>query len=220
MAHVVLGLLSLESIMPVQDALKDALKDDLGPLAVLYKVADTALSAAETFLPLAFIGDVVEIVNWREPFMVAIFLFHAMVLAAVFRTRKNALFQCCLFVVLSALIFSSRTLNSVGKRNWRVFASQDYFDTHGLFISIFFSGPLLVVENIIFVSIHRQCLNKASWIDPAVARTLTAECVWFALRCYVNFQINYFTRSFRPLPRPVHSNGRSQRVTRTSDKNR
>jgi hypothetical protein len=42
---------------------------------------------------------------------------------------------------------------------WRSFASQNYFDPHGLFLSVLWSGPLLIIATIILVGVCSYPFN-------------------------------------------------------------
>ncbi|RRT50079.1 hypothetical protein B296_00044128, partial [Ensete ventricosum] len=55
--------------------------------------------------------------------------------------------------VLSGVYFAE-WINSFLGKNWKSFSSQNYFDPHGLFISVLWSGPLLVLTILIVVSCH------------------------------------------------------------------
>lgn len=46
---------------------------------------------------------------------------------------------------LGFLILLAQPLNEYLRSNWKAVVSQNYFDENGLFFSIFWSGPLLVV---------------------------------------------------------------------------
>lgn len=49
-------------------------------------------------------------------------------------------------------VYLAERLNSILADNWKSFASQNYFDPHGLFLSVLWSGPLLLVAIVILVS--------------------------------------------------------------------
>ena len=49
-------------------------------------------------------------------------------------------------------VFLAETINKFLGSNWKQFAGQNYFDTRGLFLSVLWSGPLLVIAIIILVS--------------------------------------------------------------------
>jgi hypothetical protein len=49
-------------------------------------------------------------------------------------------------------VFLAEKLNAFLGQNWKSFSSQNYFDPQGLFISVMWSGPLLVITILILVS--------------------------------------------------------------------
>lgn len=44
-----------------------------------------------------------------------------------------------------SLIYLGERLNNIGRRHWENFATQNYFDEHGVFFSALVSGPLLLL---------------------------------------------------------------------------
>ncbi|KAI6681191.1 hypothetical protein NL676_035072 [Syzygium grande] len=48
-------------------------------------------------------------------------------------------------------VYLAERLNKFLGDNWKSFATQNYFDPHGLFLSTLWSGPLLVVAIVILV---------------------------------------------------------------------
>lgn len=65
--------------------------------------------------------------------------------------RFPSLFFFHLLVAVSGVCFAE-TINSILAKRWKSFAGQNYFDTHGLFISALWSGPLLFITAVILVS--------------------------------------------------------------------
>ena len=57
---------------------------------------------------------------------------------------------CCHVV---AGVYLAERINRVMGDCWRSFASQNYFDPHGLFLSVVWSGPLLIIATIILVGV-------------------------------------------------------------------
>lgn len=55
--------------------------------------------------------------------------------------------------IVSAVYLAERINRFLGVR-WKMFARQNYFDSHGLFISTLWSGPLLIILMIIVVSTY------------------------------------------------------------------
>ncbi|XP_058218579.1 uncharacterized protein LOC131329469 [Rhododendron vialii] len=91
-------------------------------------------------------------IDWTEPWLMCLMLFHFVLLLIVIMSRKNINFQMCLFLLALAGVYFAETLNSVLRDNWKSFAGQDYFDPRGLFLSVLWSGPLLVIAIIILVN--------------------------------------------------------------------
>lgn len=48
----------------------------------------------------------------------------------------------------------AESINSFLGKNWKSFSSQNYFDPNGLFISVLWSGPLLLITILIVVCSH------------------------------------------------------------------
>lgn len=49
-------------------------------------------------------------------------------------------------------VYLAETINKFLGSNWKKFAGQNYFDPRGLFLSVLWSGPLLLIAIIILVS--------------------------------------------------------------------
>ena len=43
-------------------------------------------------------------------------------------------------------MYGAEWLNKLGSRTWKAFATQDYFDRHGVFMSVMFSMPLVLMS--------------------------------------------------------------------------
>ncbi|RWW44937.1 hypothetical protein BHE74_00049266, partial [Ensete ventricosum] len=75
--------------------------------------------------------------------------------------------------VLSGVYFAERINSFLGK-NWKSFSSQNYFDPHGVFISVLWSGPLLVLTILIVVSCHASPYFSgvyfAEWINSFLGK--------------------------------------------------
>lgn len=84
-----------------------------------------------------------EAVDWTEPLVVGLLSFHVALFAALWLTRKRLYSQFALFVLIIMMVVSSEALNNWARQNWRLFATQTYFDEQGVFLGIFYAGPLL-----------------------------------------------------------------------------
>ncbi|KAL9260928.1 Transmembrane protein 18-like protein [Drosera capensis] len=91
-------------------------------------------------------------IDWKEPWLMCLLGFHGALLLVTIFTRRNINFQMVLFLLVLAGIYSAETLNRLLGQNWKSFASQNYFDKHGLFLSTLWSGPLLVISMAILIN--------------------------------------------------------------------
>lgn len=103
-------------------------------------------------------------IDWKEPWLVCLMLFHFMMLIIIFTSRKNINFQMSLFLLSLAGVYLAERLNKVLSDNWKSFAGQNYFDRHGVFLSVLWSGPLLVFSMIILVNtLFSLCQLIVKW---------------------------------------------------------
>ncbi|KAL2497300.1 hypothetical protein Adt_22850 [Abeliophyllum distichum] len=91
-------------------------------------------------------------IDWKEPWLICLLSFHVALLLLTLVSRKNINFQMCLFLLALVGVYLAERLNSFLAGNWKSFAGQNYFDPRGLFLSVLWSGPLLVIAIIILVN--------------------------------------------------------------------
>jgi hypothetical protein len=116
-------------------------------------------SGAESAL--AALSDFVDSVRWTEPFVAGLIALHCALLVVALSLRKSQVAQVTMLLAISAIVFSARSLNSLGHSNWQLFATQDYFDSQGMFMAIFVSGPLLLTANVAVVSQASVCWSSS-----------------------------------------------------------
>ncbi|RMX43094.1 hypothetical protein pdam_00006844 [Pocillopora damicornis] len=83
-------------------------------------------------------------VDWTEHWLIGLIVFHTATFLCVICTRKYTNFQIVLFLLLLGLAFASEQINTLGAQHWRTFAKEQYFDSAGLFITVVYSGPILL----------------------------------------------------------------------------
>jgi hypothetical protein len=54
------------------------------------------------------------------------------------------------------VVRSAEKLNDYGSENWERFASQNYFDGRGVFVSLMVSAPLLFISAAMLIAILRE----------------------------------------------------------------
>ncbi|GLT58769.1 hypothetical protein SLA2020_316370 [Shorea laevis] len=103
-------------------------------------------------------------IDWKEPWLMGLLAFHFVLLIIALLSRKNTNFQMCLFLLALAGVYLAERLNKVLSDNWKRFATQNYFDPSGLFLSVLWSGPLLVIAIIILVNtLFNLCYMIVRW---------------------------------------------------------
>ncbi|KAK4768389.1 hypothetical protein SAY87_003530 [Trapa incisa] len=101
---------------------------------------------------------------FQEPFLMGLLVFHFLLLVTTIISRKNSNFQMCLFLLALGGVYLAEKLNKFLRENWRIFATQNYFDSHGIFLSTLWSGPLLVMAIIILVNtLFNLCYLIVKW---------------------------------------------------------
>ncbi|GAV68929.1 hypothetical protein CFOL_v3_12432 [Cephalotus follicularis] len=103
-------------------------------------------------------------IDWKEPWLMGLIAFHVLLLLTTIGSRKSTNFQMCLFLLSLAGVYFAENLNSLLGNNWKSFATQNYFDPHGVFLSVLWSGPLLIISIIILVNtLFSLCYMIVRW---------------------------------------------------------
>lgn len=85
-------------------------------------------------------------VSWsKERWLQALLALHVVLLLLVLFARRFRDLQILLFLAVSGAIVNAEALNKLAEERWREFSTQNYFDKHGVFMSVVFSGPLLII---------------------------------------------------------------------------
>ncbi|XP_074038710.1 transmembrane protein 18 isoform X2 [Leptinotarsa decemlineata] len=83
-------------------------------------------------------------IEWKDPWIIALFTFHISIFMMAILTRNYGNFQALLFFCLLLLVYFSESINKLASTNWNIFSRQQLFDSNGLFISVVFSMPILL----------------------------------------------------------------------------
>ncbi|XP_070533557.1 transmembrane protein 18-like [Ptychodera flava] len=104
-----------------------------------------------------------EAIDWSEPFMIGLIVFHSVCLILTIATRQRNTIQAVYFFFLLVLVFFSETINGLCAEHYQKFSRLQYFDSNGLFISLVFSVPILancLVIVVMWVLLSGQMLIK------------------------------------------------------------
>ncbi|CAK9199981.1 unnamed protein product [Sphagnum troendelagicum] len=91
----------------------------------------------------------VHAVDWTEPWLVGLIVFHITLLVLAVASRKHSNVQMAMFFCVLLCVYVAERMNIYLHRHWKSFARQPYFDSHGVFLSVVWSGPLLLVSALI-----------------------------------------------------------------------
>ncbi|KAK9511082.1 hypothetical protein O3M35_005715 [Rhynocoris fuscipes] len=88
--------------------------------------------------------SIIESIEWHDPLVIGIIMFHIAVTSMAILTRNHNNFQVVLFLALLLLVYFSESLNEYATNHWKLLSRQQYFDDKGMFISLIFSAPILL----------------------------------------------------------------------------
>eukprot|EP00011_Vannellida_sp_DIVA3-517-6-12_P011818 CAMPEP_0114622126 /NCGR_PEP_ID=MMETSP0168-20121206/9581_1 /TAXON_ID=95228 ORGANISM="Vannella sp., Strain DIVA3 517/6/12" /NCGR_SAMPLE_ID=MMETSP0168 /ASSEMBLY_ACC=CAM_ASM_000044 /LENGTH=172 /DNA_ID=CAMNT_0001833341 /DNA_START=183 /DNA_END=701 /DNA_ORIENTATION=- len=95
-------------------------------------------------------------VCWTDPFVVVVLSWHVLCLAYLVLCWRNTEALLGLWFTQLMLVFMASWVNEYCSASWALFASQDYFDTSGLFISTIYSLPMLLMSLVILARMTWQ----------------------------------------------------------------
>ncbi|KDP36358.1 hypothetical protein JCGZ_09773 [Jatropha curcas] len=145
------------------DELRSALEDHMVQMADLVQKLSAELRSGLRPAYENFMGFF-HAIDWKEPWLMGLLTFHAVLLIIAIISRKHVNFQMFLFLLALGGVYFAERLNRVLGDNWRSFASQNYFDPHGIFLSALWSGPLLIIATIILINtLFSLCYMIVRW---------------------------------------------------------
>ncbi|KAL3809292.1 hypothetical protein ACHAXA_009416 [Cyclostephanos tholiformis] len=100
-------------------------------------------------------------ITWNETFIKIIIGFHvAVIVSAVVVNRSGGVYgRLCFMFFVGIVVRLADTLNTIGAKRWREFATQNYFDGGGIFMGIMVCAPLLMVCLCMLISMIREASN-------------------------------------------------------------
>ncbi|XP_027923515.1 transmembrane protein 18-like [Vigna unguiculata] len=145
------------------EELKSALDEHIVLMTDLFQKFSTDIRAG--FIPAYdnFMGFF-HAIDWKEPWLMGLVGFHVVLLLVVIISRKKTNFQMFLFLLTLVGVYLAERLNRIMGKNWKSFSGQNYFDPSGLFMSVLWSGPLLIISMIILINtLFSLCYLIVRW---------------------------------------------------------
>jgi transmembrane protein 18 len=100
-------------------------------------------------------------ISWSEPFILSLLCFHILMFVVnIFVMRSDNLVGRFLLIAFFVVVIrGAEVLNRYGSSNWEKFATQNYFDQNGVFVSLMLSAPLLLIAFIHLIVLLRESKN-------------------------------------------------------------
>ena len=98
-------------------------------------------------------------IAWSEPFVLGMVTFQVvMFLLTLYVSRKNQRLapRVILMLFILGMVRLAERWNDMGSQHWRSFATQNYFDRRGIFVSILLCAPLLLDSLLMMVLFLRE----------------------------------------------------------------
>lgn len=98
-------------------------------------------------------------ITWSEPFIISLIAFQAiMFLITMWVSQRNRSLtaRVAVMIFVGATVRMAERLNRYGAQNWGRFATQNYFDGSGIFVSIMLCSPLLLDSLIMLLFYLRE----------------------------------------------------------------
>ncbi|OEL17874.1 hypothetical protein BAE44_0021106 [Dichanthelium oligosanthes] len=145
------------------EEVRSALNDHADVVAELFGRVSSELRTGFAPAVDSFVGFF-HAVDWKEPWLISVLSFHAILLLVTIISRRYVNFQLILSALTFSGVFLAERINTFLGQNWKSFSSQNYFDPQGLFISVIWSGPLLLITILILVNtLVTLCMLIVRW---------------------------------------------------------
>lgn len=88
----------------------------------------------------------VHAVDWTEKWIWGVLGLHILLLFFALFFRKSSNTQVGIFCFSLLSVYCAEIINGLGEKYWELFSKQKYFDKNGVFMSVMWSGPLLLIS--------------------------------------------------------------------------
>ena len=155
---------------------EDVLDDETSPLeGIASGVIKDILSKQAQNGPQTFTEQIQAFksaVTWSEPFVLSLVVFNVIITLLCFLASRKKYGRVFLMCIITAIIVSAQYINSYAAIHWESFATQNYFDQNGIFLSIMLCAPLLINSLGLLISL---VLEAASLLVKVKVKELEAK---------------------------------------------
>lgn len=111
-------------------------------------------------------------VTWTETWIMCLTAVEMLLLTAVLFKHNSETVTATIFAFIVIIVANLENINSLAVRHWELFAGQNYFDEHGVFVGAVLGVPLLLIMLVILV---RYLLQLAGLLVIMKRKQLQAE---------------------------------------------
>lgn len=97
-------------------------------------------------------------ITWGEPFILSLIAMHILILFGMMYSVKRGgiTSQFGILISIFAIVRMAERLNNLGAEHWETIATQDYFDSQGVFVSLMVCLPLMIIAVVMLISLLRE----------------------------------------------------------------
>ena len=97
-------------------------------------------------------------ITWGEPFILSLIAMHILILFGMMYSVKRGgiTSQFGILISIFAIVRMAERLNNLGAEHWETIATQDYFDSQGVFVSLMVCLPLMIIAVVMLLSLLRE----------------------------------------------------------------
>lgn len=92
-----------------------------------------------------------DAIDWNERWIQGLIAFEIVLFTTVVLKRNNQAILTTTFAISVGVVATLERINSIAAQHWQLFAGQNYFDQHGIFVGAILGAPLLLIMFTILV---------------------------------------------------------------------
>lgn len=94
-------------------------------------------------------------IDWTEQWLLGLGGFHLTLWILTIALRNSHDAQMVLLLLILGAVYAAEYINKIARERWQDFATQNYFDPRGVFISVMYSAPLLCLALFVLLNALR-----------------------------------------------------------------
>ncbi|KAI8867627.1 hypothetical protein GQ42DRAFT_164665 [Ramicandelaber brevisporus] len=117
----------------------------------------------------------IDAVNWNQPFLHAVGVFHLATFAAVILSRHREDVLVSILVILFAMAAASSYINDFAGQHWESFSVANYFDKDGMFVTTVLTLPSLFNAALAVVCLFAKAISLMRQVHVLKTKALREQ---------------------------------------------